>query len=299
MLFPPPGCAFQPALPVRDRPVLRGARRALRGGRRRARSPRATSRRARRRHAPAAERDGEPSDRRRSGDGRRRRSRCSRSRTSSSTSPCAAPGARRIVGAGRVGRVVLSCDRARRSAWWGSRARASRRSGRLRAAAASSRRRASVRFDGAEISRRPSTRSCARSAGEMQIVFQDPYASLDPRMTVGGDLGEPLRHPRLPRRSPGAGVEELLALVGSEPRARATATRTSSRAVSASASVSRGARARARAARARRARLRARRVDPGRRREPARGPAGSARRSRTCSSRTTSRSCATSPTRSR
>ena len=57
------------------------------------------------------------------------------------------------------------------------------------------------------------------------------------------------------------------------------------------------ARARPRPARARRAGVGARRVDPGRRRQPARGPAGRARSRRTCSSPTTSRSSATSPTR--
>ncbi len=48
---------------------------------------------------------------------------------------------------------------------------------------------------------------------EMQIVFQDPYASLDPRMTIGAAVAEPLVINKVPgdHRSR---VEELLALVG-------------------------------------------------------------------------------------
>ncbi|HTR85302.1 MAG TPA: dipeptide ABC transporter ATP-binding protein [Reyranella sp.] len=53
----------------------------------------------------------------------------------------------------------------------------------------------------------------------LQIIFQDPYASLNPRMTVGAMLGEPLQLHRLvgneaQRR---ARVAELLELVGLRP----------------------------------------------------------------------------------
>jgi len=46
---------------------------------------------------------------------------------------------------------------------------------------------------------------------EMQIIFQDPYGSLNPRMTVGAMLEEPLRLHGLYREGR---VAELLALVG-------------------------------------------------------------------------------------
>jgi len=57
-----------------------------------------------------------------------------------------------------------------------------------------------------------------RMRRQMQMIFQDPYASLNPRMTVGGIVGEPLevhnigtRAERLER------VRELLAVVGLNP----------------------------------------------------------------------------------
>ncbi len=50
----------------------------------------------------------------------------------------------------------------------------------------------------------------------MQIIFQDPYASLNPRMTVGNIIGEPLKTHRVEgdrkRR-----VQELLEIVGLSP----------------------------------------------------------------------------------
>ena len=53
---------------------------------------------------------------------------------------------------------------------------------------------------------------------EMQIVFQDPYASLNPRMTVGTIVGEPLAiHSIGKRRERKERVRELLDIVGLNP----------------------------------------------------------------------------------
>ena len=49
----------------------------------------------------------------------------------------------------------------------------------------------------------------------MQMVFQDPFASLNPRHSVGRIVGEPLRtHGLASRRASSARVRELLAVVG-------------------------------------------------------------------------------------
>jgi len=53
---------------------------------------------------------------------------------------------------------------------------------------------------------------------EMQIIFQDPYSSLNPRMTVGSIVGEPLQVHRISRRAERDGrVKSLLAAVGLKP----------------------------------------------------------------------------------
>ena len=72
-------------------------------------------------------------------------------------------------------------------------------------------------FDGRDITslRRRQMRPVRR---DIQIVFQDPYASLNPRMTVRDIVGEPLRIHRLFRGAEGRRrVEELLRTVGLSP----------------------------------------------------------------------------------
>jgi oligopeptide transport system ATP-binding protein len=71
----------------------------------------------------------------------------------------------------------------------------------------------SVRFDGEELTT-VSTERLRELRREMQIVFQDPYASLNPRQTVRTILGEPFV---IHRMDPGDRVAELLSLVGLAP----------------------------------------------------------------------------------
>ena len=50
---------------------------------------------------------------------------------------------------------------------------------------------------------------------KVQIIFQDPFASLDPRMTVGAIIGEPLKIHRLASgREARRRIQELMELVG-------------------------------------------------------------------------------------
>jgi oligopeptide/dipeptide ABC transporter ATP-binding protein len=71
-----------------------------------------------------------------------------------------------------------------------------------------------VRFEGREITdlKGKELRSIRES---LQIVFQDPYASLNPRMTVQAALAEPLRIHGRPHDT--AQVQALLELVGLSP----------------------------------------------------------------------------------
>jgi oligopeptide transport system ATP-binding protein len=54
---------------------------------------------------------------------------------------------------------------------------------------------------------------------DFQMIFQDPYASLNPRMTIFDALAEAIRsHKRVPRRELPARVSELMTKVGLSPR---------------------------------------------------------------------------------
>jgi peptide/nickel transport system ATP-binding protein len=75
-----------------------------------------------------------------------------------------------------------------------------------------------VRFQGRDLLGMNS-RNLRAFRRDAQIIFQDPYASLNPRMTVGQILAEPLLlHNLVPEARRGERVAELLRLVGLEPR---------------------------------------------------------------------------------
>jgi oligopeptide/dipeptide ABC transporter ATP-binding protein len=71
-----------------------------------------------------------------------------------------------------------------------------------------------IRFDGTDV-RALGSAGLRRFRRAAQIVFQDPFGSLDPRMTIEEIVGEPLRVQRLcrDRRERRARVVELLATV--------------------------------------------------------------------------------------
>ncbi|MGH9246163.1 MAG: ABC transporter ATP-binding protein [Acidimicrobiales bacterium] len=73
-----------------------------------------------------------------------------------------------------------------------------------------------LRFDGRDLLAAKGARLRALRR-EMQIVFQDPYSSLDPRATVGDSIGEGLRVQGMRAKARQPRVEEVLDLVGLEP----------------------------------------------------------------------------------
>jgi ABC-type microcin C transport system duplicated ATPase subunit YejF len=77
-----------------------------------------------------------------------------------------------------------------------------------------------IRFDGHDLltARGAQLRALRR---RMQMIFQDPFSSLDPRMRVGAIVGEPLEihEPALSRSARRERVTQALAAVGLEARA--------------------------------------------------------------------------------
>lgn len=77
----------------------------------------------------------------------------------------------------------------------------------------------SIRYDGKDISHLKRRERRALSS-EIQVVFQDPYSSLNPSMTIEQILSEPLTAAGVPAREAKARVHELLSQVGLPADAR-------------------------------------------------------------------------------
>jgi peptide/nickel transport system ATP-binding protein/oligopeptide transport system ATP-binding protein len=75
----------------------------------------------------------------------------------------------------------------------------------------------SARFDGIELTTLPAA-EMRRMRRQIQVVFQDPFASLDPRLPVGEAIAEPLQiHGIGNRAAQQRRVAEILKQVGLEP----------------------------------------------------------------------------------
>jgi oligopeptide transport system ATP-binding protein len=75
-----------------------------------------------------------------------------------------------------------------------------------------------VFFEGTELTKL-GAKAMRHVRRDMQLIFQDPYASLDPRMTAGNIIGEPLLVHKLAKgKKYREQVDELLRMVELEPR---------------------------------------------------------------------------------
>lgn len=75
-----------------------------------------------------------------------------------------------------------------------------------------------VQFEGRELTTTKGE-ELRKTRRRMQMIFQDPYASLNPRMTVGSIIGEPLEVHNIgnTRKERQERVQELLRIVGLNP----------------------------------------------------------------------------------
>ena len=101
-----------------------------------------------------------------------------------------------------------------------------------------------VIFEGVDLAQLSPGRM-RRMRRRLQMIFQDPYSSLNPRMSAGNIIGEPLRIVHGHDEEQGASdyverVAALLSVVGSEPVHARTGSHMSSAADSVSASASPG-----------------------------------------------------------
>jgi oligopeptide/dipeptide ABC transporter ATP-binding protein len=72
-------------------------------------------------------------------------------------------------------------------------------------------------FDGRDITKLKG-KALQELREDMQMVFQDPYASLNPRKTIGSIVGEPFRlHGTVPKNRIKPEVQQLMELVGLNP----------------------------------------------------------------------------------
>ena len=127
-----------------------------------------------------------------------------------------------------------------------------------------------IRFDGQDISKL-SARQLRPLRREMQMIFQDPYSSLNPRKTVGQIIGAPFEIHGV--KGGKQRVQDLLETRRAQPGAlQPLPTRVLGRPAAAHRSRA-SARALAEADRVRRAGLRPRRLDPGADSQPAANPA--------------------------
>jgi len=74
-----------------------------------------------------------------------------------------------------------------------------------------------VTFEGRELTTLD-RESLRKLRPRMQMVFQDPYASLNPRMTVSSIIAEPLREHNKAKGEREHRVDELLSFVGLDPK---------------------------------------------------------------------------------
>ena len=129
---------------------------------------------------------------------------------------------KRVIGHVRaVDDVSFTIQQGRRWAWW-ARAAAARR--RPHAASCAPWTPAAARFSTARRTDRSSTSAqsakapCVSCGKDMQMIFQDPFTSLNPRMSLLDIVGEPLLvHGERSLRTRSERVAELLRLVGLRP----------------------------------------------------------------------------------